>query len=58
MLLTRLWINIGNGMIICDETCQLYNRCDCKNLRQRCIFDMGIPLKDEDDDEFLDRATY
>ena len=45
-------------MILCNEKCQLYNRCECKSLRQICIFDMGIPVKDEDDDEFLERATY
>jgi hypothetical protein len=28
-------------------------------LRQRCVFDMGIPFdKEEDDDEFIDKMTY
>lgn len=46
-------------MIICNETCQLYYKCNCRNLRQRCIFDMGIPFdKEEDDDEFIDKMTY
>lgn len=45
-------------MIICNEKCQLYNRCECRDLRQRCIFDMGIMVKEEDDDEKLDKLTY
>ena len=45
-------------MIICNEKCQLYGRCDCKNLRQRCIFDMGVYVKEEEDDEFLEKLTY
>ena len=47
-------------MIICNETCQLYNRCDCRDLRQRCIFDTGIPSekKDDDNETYIDRFTY
>ena len=46
-------------MIICNETCQLYYKCDCRNLRQRCIFDLGMPYENNDnDDEFIDKLTY
>ena len=45
-------------MIICNETCQLYNRCDCKDLRQRCVFDTSVNEKEDDKDAFLERLTY
>ena len=45
-------------MILCNERCQLYNRCDCKNLRQVCIFDMGLPKDEDDNDEFIEKLTY
>jgi hypothetical protein len=45
-------------MILCNEKCQLYNRCSCKNLRQQCIFDMGVFFKEEDDDEKYEKLTY
>ena len=45
-------------MIPCNERCQLYNRCDLKGLRKRCIFDMGIYVKEEENDEFLEKLTY
>lgn len=45
-------------MIPCNEKCQLYNRCNCKDLSQQCIFDMGIYVKDSDKDDFLERMTY
>lgn len=44
-------------MIPCNERCQLYNRCELRGLRQRCIFDMGIYVKEEDGDEFLEKLT-
>jgi hypothetical protein len=45
-------------MVICNERCQLYNRCEVRNLRQQCVYDMGIYVKEEDDDEFLEKITY
>lgn len=48
-------------MIPCNERCQLYNRCELRGLRKRCIFDMGIYSKeeeDDEDDEFLEKLTY
>lgn len=45
-------------MIPCNEKCQLYGKCEASGLRKRCIFDMGIFVKEEDNDEFLERATY
>lgn len=46
-------------MIICNEKCQIYNRCDCKNLRQRCIFDMGIIDVEEDErDKEIEKLMY
>lgn len=45
-------------MIPCDEKCQLYYRCELRGLRKRCLFDMGINVKDKEDDEFLEKITY
>lgn len=46
-------------MIICNEKCQIYNRCDCRNLRQRCIFDMGIiDVKEDEGDENIEKLMY
>ena len=45
-------------MIPCDERCSIYNRCEARNLRKRCIYDMGICVKEEEDDEFLEKLTY
>jgi len=45
-------------MIPCNEQCQLYGKCEASGKRKRCIFDMGIFVKEEDDDEFLERVTY
>jgi len=45
-------------MILCNERCQLYNRCNCSGLNQRCVFDMGFYEKEDDKDEFLERMTY
>jgi hypothetical protein len=47
-------------MVKCNERCQLYNRCDCRGLQEQCVFDMGIYVKekDDDDDEFLEKVTY
>ena len=45
-------------MIPCNEKCQIYYRCELRGLRQRCIFDMGIYVKEEEDDEFLEKLTY
>jgi hypothetical protein len=45
-------------MILCNEKCQLYNRCDCKELRQQCVFDMGIFVKEGEKDDFLEKITY
>ena len=42
-------------MKLCDERCQMYNRCQVKNLRLHCMFDDG---DEEDDDFFLERITY
>jgi hypothetical protein len=46
-------------MILCNERCQLYNRCNVKypNIQQ-CVYDMGIYSEDEDKDEFLERKSY
>jgi hypothetical protein len=45
-------------MIKCNERCQLYYRCNCKNLNHQCTFDMGFYEKDDDKDDFLERITY
>lgn len=45
-------------MIPCNEKCSIYNRCESKNLRKRCIYDMGIYVKEEEGDEFLEKLTY
>ena len=45
-------------MIPCNEKCQLYFKCELRGLRKRCIFDMGICVKEEEDDEFLEKLTY
>ena len=43
-------------MIICNDKCQLYGKCEVSGLVEHCIFDNGISDKD-DDDEFLDKIT-
>ena len=45
-------------MIPCDERCSIYNRCEARNLRKRCIYDMGVYVKEEENDEFLEKLTY
>lgn len=45
-------------MIPCNKKCQLYFRCEFASCRPRCIFDMGIYVKEEDDDEFLEKMSY
>jgi hypothetical protein len=45
-------------MIPCNSNCKIYNTCDAKGLRKRCIYDMGIYVKEEEDDEFLEKITY
>lgn len=45
-------------MIPCNEKCQLYFKCEFASHRPRCIFDMGIYVKEEDKDEFLEKITY
>ena len=45
-------------MISCNEKCKIYTTCEAKNLRKRCIYDMGIYVKEEDKDEFLEKLTY
>ena len=45
-------------MIPCNERCQLYYRCECKDLNHQCVFDMGFYEKDDNKDEFLERTTY
>ena len=45
-------------MIPCNEKCQLYFRCEFASRRPRCIFDMGIYVEEEDEDEFLEKITY
>jgi hypothetical protein len=45
-------------MILCNKDCSIYDKCDAANIRSRCIFDMGIYVKEEDDDEFLEKMSY
>ena len=45
-------------MILCGENCSIYNKCDAANIKGRCPFDMGIRVKEEDDDEFLEKMSY
>ena len=45
-------------MIPCNEKCQLYFKCEFASRRPRCFFDMGIYVKEEDEDEFLEKITY
>lgn len=45
-------------MIPCNEKCSIYSRCEAKGLRKRCIYDMGICVKEEEGDEFIEKITY
>ena len=45
-------------MIPCNEKCHLYFKCELRGLRKRCIFDMEIYTKDNENDEFLEKLTY
>lgn len=45
-------------MIPCNAKCSIYSRCEARDFRKRCIYDMGIYVKDEEGDEFLEKLTY
>lgn len=45
-------------MIPCDESCQLYFKCNARGIKPTCVFDMGIGVKGEEGDEFLEKITY
>ena len=45
-------------MIICDETCKLYPRCRDRRKYFHCVYEFGIRVEEEEDDEFLEKLTY
>lgn len=45
-------------MIKCNESCQLFFKCESSGLMENCVFDNGICQNDDDSDEFLEKITY
>ena len=45
-------------MIKCNESCQLFFKCESSGLMENCVFDNGICQNGDDSDEFLEKITY
>lgn len=58
MVQTNNRLKIKINMVICNEKCILYGRCEFQNLRQRCIFDIPMEEDEYDDDTFIEKLTY
>lgn len=45
-------------MVICNEKCILYWKCEYQNPRQQCVFDIPMEEDEYDDDSLIEKLTY
>lgn len=45
-------------MVICSMKCALWGTCKEREIKQKCIYDLGIPEAEDEGDDFIERLTY
>lgn len=45
-------------MVICNEKCILYGKCEFQDLRQQCVFDIPMEEDEYDDDSLIEKLMY